>query len=320
MKRIWKILLGVAAVVIALPLAVALFAIVSIAVFDRANGSIVSHDQTRTYLLHVPDSYDPSVPSPLVVSMHAGATWPAHQKNLTGWNRLADEHGFLVAYPAGNRQFVNVARVWYTFERGPGLERDVQFIAELIDKLESEFNIDPNRIYADGMSNGGGMAFAVACSLSNRIAAVGMVAPAQSLPPDWCRSTRPVPMMAFHGDADRLAPYEGGPLGDPFNPVKPVFPAIRDFVAEWAMRNQCSANGFETTVVPDATRLEYRECAEGAAVVLYTLLGGGHSWPGGKPPPKWWVGETNTTIDATHELWTFYSEHQLQQPTGDEAI
>lgn len=155
------------------------------------------------------------------------------------------------------------------------------------------------------------MAFALACKLSHRIAAVGMVAPAQSLPPEWCQSTRPVPMMAFHGDADRMAPYDGGPLGDPFNPVKPVFPAIRDFVAAWAERNRCLAGGIETTIAADATRLQYRGCADGAVVVLYTLRGGGHSWPGGKPPPRWWVGETNTSVHATDELWAFFSEQRL---------
>lgn len=106
MRRIWKIVLGALAVVMGLPLAITLFAIVSIAVFDRTNGTIVSSGQTREYLLYVPDGYDPGVPSPLVISLHAGATWPANQKNLTGWNRLADERGFIVVYPAGNPQFL----------------------------------------------------------------------------------------------------------------------------------------------------------------------------------------------------------------------
>lgn len=311
MKRIWKILLGTVALVIGLPLGAALFAVGWIAYLDEATGSIVSSGQSREYLLHVPDSYDPGDPTSLVISLHAGATWPAHQKNLTGWNRLADEHGFLVVYPGGNPQFFRVARIWHTFERGPGPERDVQFISALIDKLQSDFDIDPHRIYADGMSNGGGMAFALACELSNRIAAVGIVAVGQSLPSDWCRSARPVPVLAFHGDADRIAPYHGGPLGDPFNPVKPDFPPIRDFVAAWAERNRCLPDATETTVAPGATLLQYPDCADGAAVGLYTLQGGGHSWPGGKPPPRWRVGETNTSVDATRELWAFFSEHPL---------
>ena len=94
--------------------------------------------------------------------------------------------------------------------RGPGLTKDVRFISDLIDDLEKAYNIDPTRIYANGLSNGGGMAFVLSCTLSDRIAAVGMVAAAQMLPWSWCTDHRPVPMIAFHGTADSIVPYEGG--------------------------------------------------------------------------------------------------------------
>jgi polyhydroxybutyrate depolymerase len=161
------------------------------------------------------------------------------------------------------------------------------------------------------MSNGGGMAFVLSCTLSDRIAAVGMVAPAQSLPLDWCAATRPVPMIAFHGTADPMVPYDGGRFGDPFNPVKPVFPAVRDVVASWAERNRCGVGPIESPVAPDVTRREYADCAEGASVVLYTVLGGGHTWPGGKPLPEWRVGPNSSSIDATSVMWAFFREHPL---------
>lgn len=304
-----KVLLGLVVVVVGLPLAVVVIAIVTISVLDRTNGSLVSSGETRAYLLHVPESYDPAEPTPLVISMHAGATWPAQQMNLSRWNRLADEDGFIVVYPAGTPQLFGMARIWHTFDPGAGLERDVRFIAELIDTLRSGYNIDPARIYANGMSNGGGLAFVLSCTLPDRIAAVGMVAPAQALPSDWCAGTRPVPMIAFHGTADPIAPYAGGPLGDPFNPVKPVFPAARDFAASWAERNRCAGTPVQSTIAPDVTRLDYLDCAEGAAVRLHTIAGGGHSWPGGKPMPKWRVGSTSNSIDATSEMWAFFREH-----------
>ncbi len=267
-------------------------------------------------LLYVPDSYDPTRPTSLIISIHAGATWPAHQKNLTRWNRLADAHGFIVVYPSGTPEVFNVVRTWRTFVVGPGLERDVRFITELIDSLRSAYNIDPTRIYANGLSNGGGMAFVLSCTLSDRIAAVGVVAPAQSLPSDWCKYTRPVPLISFHGDADSLAPYHGGPLGDPFNPIKPVFPSARDFAALWATRNGCAASPVQSTVAADVTRLEHPDCADGAAVVLYTILGGGHTWPGGKPMPEWRVGHTSNSIDATSEMWAFFQAHPLRDAQG----
>ena len=309
--KIRKIILGAVVVVVGLPLLVILIAIVSISVFDRTNGTIVSSGETREYLLHVPDSYDCAEPTPLVISLHAGATWPAHQMNLSHWNRLADEHGFIVVYPSGTPVLFNVVRIWQTTPES--VMKDVQFISALIDTLEAAYNIDPARIYADGMSLGGGMAFALSCTLSDRVAAIGMVAAAQSLPSSWCTDTRPVPMMTFHGAADAIVPYDGGPLGDPFNPVKPVYPAVRDWVASWAQRNRCAVVPIESTIAPDVVRIEYPDCAESAPVVLYTILGGGHSWPGGKPPPEWRVGPTSNSIDATSELWAFFLEHPLQQ-------
>jgi polyhydroxybutyrate depolymerase len=307
--KIRRFILGAAVGLVGLPLAVTLIAIVWISFLDRTSGTIVSAGERREYLLHVPESYDPATETPLVLSLHAGATWPAHQMNLSHWNRLADENGFIVVYPAGTPVLLGVVRIWRTSPED--VMKDVQFIAALIDTLEATYNIDRTRIYANGMSLGGGMAFALSCTLSDRIAAVGMVAAAQSLPSSWCTDTRPVPMIAFHGDADRIVPYDGGPLGDPFNPVKPVYPAVEEWVANRAQANHCAPGPVESTVAPDVVRVEYPDCADGSAVVLYTLLGGGHSWPGGKPPPEWRVGPTTTSIDATEELWAFFRAHQL---------
>lgn len=266
-----KIMLSAVVVVVDFPLGMILVAIVWISVLDRTSGTIVSSGETREYLLHVPNSYDPVEPAPLVISLHAGATWPAHQMNLGHWNRLADENGFIVVYPSGTPVLFDVIRIWRTTPEG--VMKDVQFISALIDTLEAAYNIDPARIYANGMSLGGGLAFALSCTLSDRIAAIGLVAAARSLPSNWCPHTRPVPMIAFHGDADRIVPYEGGALGDPFNPVKPVYPAVRDWVASQARRNRCAASPVESTIAPDVVRIEYTDCAEGADVVLYTLLG-----------------------------------------------
>ncbi len=280
-----------------------LIAAIFISVLNRTNGTIVSSGQSREYLLYVPKSYDRGQPTPLVISMHGAAVWPAHQMNLTRWNQLAEEHGFIVVYPAGTGVG---PRIWHV-NRGAGLMRDVRFISELIDTLKVIYNVDPARIYANGFSLGGGMAFVLSCTLSDRIAAVGMVAAAQTLPWSWCTDDRPVPMIAFHGTAD-LVPYEGGPSPDPFNPV--TFPAVRDWAANWARRNRCRTDPSGSLVAVDVTRLEYTDCAQDAAVLLYSIEGGGHQWPGGKPVPKWLFGPTTNSIDATSEMWAFFREHQ----------
>ncbi len=175
--------------------------------------------------------------------------------------------------------------------------------------MNMAYNIDATRIYANGMSQGGAMAFVLSCTLADRIAAVGMVAAAQSRPFDWCTDHRPVPMIAFHGTADPLVPYQGGPLSDPFAPVRPTYPPVREFVARWARRNRCGADPLESAAAPDVTRIEYTHCAEDATVVLYAIREAGHIWPGGEPLPEWRVGPNNNSIDATSQMWAFFREH-----------
>jgi polyhydroxybutyrate depolymerase len=305
-----RFLLGAVSVVIGLPALVVAVTVTWINLLDRGTGTMVASGVEREFLLHVPARYDSLRPTPLVISLHAGATWPAHQMNLSHWNRLADEEEFIVVYPSGTPQLFGLARIWHTTPAD--VMQDVGFIAALVDTLEATYNIDRARIYANGMSNGGGMVFGLSCTLSDRIAAVGMVAAAQQLPPDWCKPLRPVPLIVFHGDADPVVPYAGGRLGDPFNPVRPVYPPVRDWVAAAAERNGCAGTPLSSAIAADVQRWEYPGCADGASVVLYTLLGGGHSWPGGKPPPRWRVGATNTSIDATAALWEFFQRHPLR--------
>jgi polyhydroxybutyrate depolymerase len=301
-----KIVIGTLVVITGLPVVLVLIAAVSIRILDRTNGTIVSSGQKREYLLYVPRGYDRAKPTPLVISMHGGALWPAAQKGISQWNRVADEHGFIVVYPSGT----GVPKAWHMGVEGKEAEAlvaNVRFISELIDTLEAAYNIDPTRIYADGFSVGGGMAFAVSCRLSHRVAAVGAVSPAEFLPMNWCKDSRPVPMVEFDGTADRLKPYQGGT--PPFGPG--LFPAVRDWVGSWARRNRCGPNPVESVVAKDVTRLDYTNCAEDAAVVLYTIQGGGHTWPGGKPIPEWIVGPTSRSIDASSLMWAFFREHRL---------
>jgi polyhydroxybutyrate depolymerase len=302
MKR--GMVIGSVLALINLPVVLALIEGVSYHVRNRSNGSIISSGVEREYLLHVPRSYDRSRPTPLVISMHGGALWPAAQKEISQWNRVADEHGFIVVYPSGVRG--HGPRAWRA-GGGPGLMRDVRFISELIDTLRASYNIDPARIYANGLSNGGGMTFVLSCALSDRIAAVGLVAPAIFLPWSACTDPRAVPMIAFHGTADGAVRYHGGHSWVASN----LFPDIPAWTQKWAERNRCDPNPTDSAVAADVTRREYMNCAGGAAVVLYTVLDGGHTWPGGGPQPEWFVGTTSHSIDATDQMWSFFREHQL---------
>lgn len=182
--RIPLILLGLVASLV-------LVAAVAFLILDRTNGTIVSSGVKRPYLLYVPKSYDPATTTPLVISIHGFAEWPAHQMQMTHWNDLADQYGFIVVYPSGTR----FPKRWRTqVQAGSDASPDVTFISDLIDKLESEYNIDPGRIYANGLSNGG-----AGCRFfcpANFPAALGPSGPWQGLtlsrgasvlPPAWCR-------------------------------------------------------------------------------------------------------------------------------------
>jgi polyhydroxybutyrate depolymerase len=316
-----KVVIGGILILVGVPALLVLSAVVlfySVFYFPNrttaTSGTIISSGEKREYLLYVPKSYDRLKPAPLVISMHSAMSWPSSQMMISQWNRVADEHGFLVAYPAG---IGSGPRIWLMSGwRTPSRMPDVVFISELIHALEGSYNIDPTRIYADGFSNGGGMAFVLSCTLADRIAAVGMVASAQLLPWSWCTDSRPLPMIAFHGTADPMAPYDGGVPSSSFAPsrfdpnAKP-YPSIPGWTASWARRNHCGANPVESLVAAHVTRLEYTGCAERAAVVLYTVREGGHTWPGGTPLPEWGVGPTSREIDATRLMWEFFREHRL---------
>lgn len=309
-----KAVIGVVLVIIGLPAVLLLIAVgsfyASFYSVHRANGTIVSAGRQREYLLYVPRSYDRSKPTALVISMHAAMLWPAHQRETSHWDRLAEQHGFIVVYPSGLTPWGGgtgvLPRIWL-LQPEAVLKANVGFISDLIDTLEAAYNIDPTRIYANGFSNGGAMTFALSCRLSHRIAAVGTVSAGQDQQPSsWCAGARPVPLINFHGAAD-VVPYHGGNVWASPRP----FPSVLTWTADWARRNRCGPAPVESAVAADVTRLEYTHCADDATVVLYTILGGGHAWPGGKPLPTWLVGPTSHSIDATSQMWTFFAEHRL---------
>jgi polyhydroxybutyrate depolymerase len=277
--------------------------------YNRDNGSFVSSGVERTYLLHVPASYDPSKPTPLVISLHGAGLWGAAQKDMSGWNAVSDAEGFIVVYPSGVGG--RGVRVWHE-DPGNPRGRDNVFISQLIDTLSAHYNIDARRIYANGLSNGGGMSFGLSCVFPNRIAAVGLVGSAQTSAWSACRDTSAVPMINFHGTDDRIAAYRGGTSW--VLPRGRAFPSQLVWTRRWAQRNGCAAAPVESRITATVTRRAYTRCANGADVVLYTIEGGGHTWPGGGPHPTWFAGKLDRSIDASRIMWQFFRDHPLARP------
>jgi polyhydroxybutyrate depolymerase len=305
MKNWLKWFLRILLLLVGLALSLVLVAAGAYSLSNRTNGTIVSSGEKRAYLLYVPESYDPSNPTPLVISIHGYLDWPAHQMKMSHWNTLAEEYGFIAVYPSGT----GFPKHWrISTAAGSDSNPEVVFIADLIEKLAGEYNIDPDRIYANGLSNGGGMSFLLACSLSEQIAAVGMVSGAYLLPWSECQG-QPVPAVIFHGTADPIVPYLGGPSRSFDLP----FPVIPTWVETLARHNGCSEEAIDLPPSGAASGIRYGNCTAQADVVFYTITGGGHSWPGGEPLPEFIAGETNQDIDATRLMWEFFQEHPLQR-------
>jgi polyhydroxybutyrate depolymerase len=275
---------------------------------NRTNGTMMSRGRKRSYLLFVPESYNPATPTPLVISLHGFAEWPAHQMHISRWNDLARQQGFIVVYPCGTEIPLRW-RIYGFSGSNTDLMEDVTFISDLIDKLETKYNLDPARIYVNGLSNGGGMAITLSCKLPERIAAVGSVSGAYPFSVSECQPSKPVPTILFHGTGDPIVPYLGGQASaSGFS-----LPSIPEWVADLAQYNGCSNNPINLPAIGAVHGIQFIDCVQNSDVVFYTIEGGGHSWPGGGSLPKIIVGNSNHDIDATKMMWDFFCQHPLPE-------
>lgn len=274
----------------------------------RSDGEVITGGKKRGYLLHVPESYQLGKPTPLVICLHGFSEWPAHLMRISGWNEVADEFGFVVVYPRGS----DFPLRWFSLGL-PGDDRkglqDVQFISDLIDDLKGKYSIDTNRVYANGLSNGGGMSCLLACRLSERIAAIGSVSGAYLLPASEWNAPRRVPVILFHGTEDPLVPFHGGPSKMFHVP----FPDVPNWVHWLGTNYGCGADPVKLADSGQAGCVRYVGETNGAEVVFYTLAGGGHTWPGGKTMPAFLVGRTPMDISATRLMWDFFRQHPLKR-------
>ncbi len=274
-----------------------------------SEGEIESGGETRTYRLHIPPTYDPDGPPvALVVNLHGFTSTAAQQERYSRMSAKADEAGFVVVHPQGLGTPSRWNMAPETGERTGRENPDLVFIRDLVAHLQEELNIDPARVYATGLSNGGGMANRLGCDLSELFAAIAPVAGAYPLADD-CDPERPVPVMAFHGADDPIVPYEGIERVS-FLPGA-TLPPIPEWAAGWAARNDCDETPtltVESYEEGDVTIQMWGGCADSADVTLYTIDGIGHVWPGG--PAVLILGDTGP-ISATDLMWAFFEAHPM---------
>ena len=287
------------------------------------NEMIVSGAFTRDYLLHVPPSYTGDKAVPLVVNIHGLGSSAAGQANYSGLPAKADAEGFIVVMPQGLSTALVAQPHWNIVLLGAEPD-DLGFIDDLLSALESQLCVDSDRIYAAGMSNGAQMSSRLACSLSNRIAAAAPVSGvyfpplAIELPEPECPSARPVPIIAFHGTADTIIPFNGGPLGEAIGFDFTLRDIDDEIIPEWAVRNGCDSVPTEEQVTANVRLIRYQGCDKGATVELYVIGGGAHVWPGATDFPD---PDVNDEISANDLMWDFFVAHPfVAQPVGGLAV
>ncbi|MCL4256643.1 MAG: poly(3-hydroxybutyrate) depolymerase, partial [Anaerolineae bacterium] len=260
----------------------------------------------RSYYVYLPASYDATTRVPLVLAFHGFAQGALGLAGYSGWEAIAEEYGFVLVYPQGTGPLPRWESSLFPSERQA--VDDVAFVRDLIAHLGDMLCIDATRVYANGLSNGGGMSYRLACELSDHITAIGGVAGAYSDLPNGCNPSRPVPIIIFHGTEDSIVPYTGSD-NDFFH-----LPSLDDFVLGWAERNGCDVSAPEITPQEgDVSMVRYTNCENNADVLFYTIHGGGHTWPGATLTrlSDRFGGYVTQDISASATMWAFFSQYAL---------
>jgi polyhydroxybutyrate depolymerase len=253
----------------------------------------------RTYFVHVPTGYDGIKPLPLVFVLHGGGQSPESAERMSGMSVKADIENFLAVYPSGTGRLSSMptwnsgACCGYAMEHHVD---DVGFLRALIGKLESDYTVDPNRIYFTGISNGAMMSYRAACEMADEVAAIAPVEGAQDID---CRPSAPVSVIVFHGTADNLVPFNGGSTPYQIGSKRTDRP-VADTIGFWVKQDGCAPKpSHEET--KEVHLDNYSACDGGAAVTLYAIQGGRHVWPGARV--------SGNHVPATDLIWSFFAAH-----------
>ena len=280
--------------------------------------SIAFDGLTRSYRIHIPEGYNDIKSNALVFVLHGGGGSGENMENeLTkqGFNQLASQHNFIVVYPDGIENKWNDGRSKISDNESFYDVDDVGFFTYLIDELSVEFNIYDDNVFFTGISNGGFMCYRLAFEIPEKIKAIAPVAATNAV--DHLAnytSHGPISICMMCGTDDPLVPYDGGFI-TVFNQTRSKVTSVNDTVDFWIENNQCNiipeVIEYPDTAPLDGTRVilkKYEQGINDTCVYVYSIQGGGHTWPGGKQYfPEWLIGKTCRDIDANNEIWGFFS-------------
>ncbi|HNB72776.1 MAG TPA: PHB depolymerase family esterase [Acidobacteriota bacterium] len=257
----------------------------------------------RSYRLHLPPRLSNQKAVPLVVVLHGGGGNAKNIENVTAFSKKADQEGFIVVYPNGysGDGALQTWNAWTCCGRAQTQNsNDVGFIRELVKRLKDRYNIDPNRVFATGHSNGAMMAYRLGCEMADTFAAIGPVAgplnSTNTLP------SQPLSLIVIHGTGDGAAPYNGGTgraTGDfVFNPASLG-------VKTWVNLTGCNPTP-QTQQTGKVIHETYTGGRNQTEVEFFTIVDGPHPWPDAQgfttePPSR--------DLNATDVVWGFFASH-----------
>jgi polyhydroxybutyrate depolymerase len=286
--------------------AVAVTAVSTDATLHTADG------RDRTYHVFVPDDLAEGEPVPLLIALHGGTGWGMQFERNSGFDGLAQANGFIVVYPdgVGNGPNADQQRTWNGGACCGIAARthvdDVAFVDQLITQLEADFPIDTNRVFAAGHSNGGILAYRLACELPDRIAAIGVQSSALEI--DSCTPDRPVSAIHIHGAADQNLPIDGGVgpnalSGVSFN--KPLDGATALAAADGCVPAPVTTGSSNADLIVRT----WTPCAADTEVVFVEVAGAGHAWMGHATGGSGRVGPVYERLDSSLVIWNFLAQH-----------
>jgi polyhydroxybutyrate depolymerase len=281
--------------------------------------TLMSGGMARSFRLHVPPSYDPTALTPLVLNFHGLTATAEIQEGVSEMDTTADAHGFIVAYPEGIDEAFNAGICCSQFTGlltgGDGKSYDDEgFTTAILAQLESDYCIDPKRVYSTGISNGALFSYRLACDMAGTFAAIAPVAGSLPVDAGACNPTRAVPVLETHGMADPLIPFDGGPppilglLGGIFV----TFESVPDTLAFWE-RVDGTSGATPSTVYTngDVTCQLWAAAGAGQAdVELCAISDGGHTWPGGGMQNPLY-GKVSTDLNASENIAKFFEAHPM---------
>lgn len=261
-----------------------------------ADDTIVVDGAPRGYRVVMPPA-PPRGGAGLILNWHGFGSDAVEQAIYSQLEAKGPAAGYAVVTPQGTGRpaFWNIV---------PGLTRpdDVALGGALIDRLVATGCIDRHRVYATGISNGAGLSTLLGCRLRGRLAAIAPVAGVNLVAP--CPNGPPLSVLSFHGNADPVVPFGGGSIS--LLPNETLV-SVTTSVVGWAHRDGCATQPDIRLVTGHVVLTSYRRCRGGTQVELYTVDGGGHTWPGSLDLPL--LGPTTHEINAADLILSFFSRH-----------